>query len=140
MVVDNYSIQQNAALVKSKFNQFLDISVLDYDDVVGPISELDGQVEMDGYLWPVGFVYHGVVAHSADKRDLVPMAKHTVADPVSWFVTFFVEVIRLCSHRCIVVYIKQKVKRKPTEVGFGCFDDKVSPTSEIMLLERRSHR
>jgi hypothetical protein len=68
------------------------------------------------------------------------MAKHTVTDPVSWFVTFFVEVIRLSSHRCIVVYIKQKVKRKPAEAGFGCFDDKVSPTSEIMLLERRSHR
>jgi hypothetical protein len=47
------------------------------------------------------------------------MAKHTVTNPVSWFVTFFIEVIRLCSHRCIVVCIKQKVKRKPTEVGFA---------------------
>ena len=67
--------------------------MLDYDNVVGPISEPDGQVEMDGYLWTVGFVDHCVIAHSANKWNVVPMAKHTVADPVSWFVTFFVEVI-----------------------------------------------
>ena len=92
-VVDNYSIQQNAALVKLKLNQFLDISVLDYDDVVGPISEPDGQVEMDRYLWTVGFVDHCVIAHGPNKGDLVPMAKHTVADPVFWLVAFFVEVV-----------------------------------------------
>jgi len=92
-VVDSYSIQQNAAAVKLKLNQFLDISVLDDDDVVGTISELDRQIKMDGYLWPHGFVDHCVIAHSANKGNLVPMAKHTVADPVSWFVTFFVEVV-----------------------------------------------
>jgi len=75
------------------FNQLLDILMLDYDDVVSPISELDGQVKMDRYLWSVGFVDHGVIAHSAHKRYLVPMAKHTVADPIGWFITFFVEVI-----------------------------------------------
>jgi hypothetical protein len=46
-VVDSYSIQQNAALVKSKLLQFGDISVLDYDDVVGPVSELDWKIKMD---------------------------------------------------------------------------------------------
>jgi hypothetical protein len=92
-MVDSYSIQQNAVQVKSKLNQFLDIFVLDYDDVVDPISELDRQVEMDRYLWTVGFVDHSVIAHSTNKRNLVPMAKHTVADPVSWLVTLFVKVI-----------------------------------------------
>jgi hypothetical protein len=92
-VVDSYSIQQNAALVKLKLFQFGDISVLDYDDVMGLISKLDGKVEMDGYLWPVGFVDHSVIAHCAHKRNLVPVAEHTVADPVFWLVTFFVEVI-----------------------------------------------
>ena len=80
-------------LVKLKLNQFFDIFVLDYDDVVGPVSELDGQIKMYGYLRTVGFVDHCVIAHGPNKGDLVPMAKHTVADPVSWFVTFFVEVI-----------------------------------------------
>jgi len=80
-------------VVKLKFNQFLDVSVLDYDAVVGPISETDGQVEMDGYLWTVGFVDHCVIAHSANKRYIIPMAKHTVADPVLWLVAFFVEVV-----------------------------------------------
>ena len=67
--------------------------MLDYDDVVSPISELDRQIKMDGYLWTVGFVDHCVIAHSTNKWNLVPMAKHTVADPVFWLVTFFVEVI-----------------------------------------------
>ena len=67
--------------------------MLDYDDVVGPISESDGQIKMDGYLRTVGFIDHCVIAYSAHKGNLVPMAKHTVADPVLWFVTFFVEVI-----------------------------------------------
>ena len=92
-VVDSLSIQQNAALVKLKLNQFFDISVLDYDDVVGLVLELDGQVEMDAYLRTHGFVDNCVIAHSANKGNLVPMAKHTVANPVSWLVTFFVEVI-----------------------------------------------
>ena len=100
------------------FNQLLDISVLDYDDVVDTVSEADGQIKMDGYLWSVGFVDHSVIAHCAHKRNIVPMAKHTIADPVFWLVTFFVKVIRLSSHRCIVVYIKQEVKTKPTEMGF----------------------
>jgi len=80
-------------MVKLKFNQFLDVSVLDYDEVVSPVLEADGQVEMDGYLWSYGFADHGVVAYSANKGDLVPAAKHTVADPIGWFVTFFVEVV-----------------------------------------------
>lgn len=67
--------------------------MLDYDEVVSPVSEADRQVEMDGYLWTVGLVDHGVVANSANKWNLVPMAKHTVADPVLWLVAFFVEVI-----------------------------------------------
>ena len=67
--------------------------MLDYDDVVSPISELDRQIKMDGYLWTVGFVDHCVIAHSANKWNLVPMAKHTVTDPVFRLVTFFVEVI-----------------------------------------------
>ena len=67
--------------------------MLDYDNVVSAISKLNGQVEMDGYLRTVGFVDHCVIAHSAHKRNLVPMAKHTVADPVFGLVTFFVEVI-----------------------------------------------
>jgi hypothetical protein len=92
-VVNNYSIQQNAAVVKLKLNQFLDISVLDYDDVMGFVLELYGQVEMDGYLWTHDFVDHGVVAHSAYKWNFVPMAKHTVADPVLRLVPFFVEVV-----------------------------------------------
>ena len=75
------------------FNQLLDILVLDYDDVVSPISESDGQVKMDGYLRPVGFVDHSVIAYCAHKRNIVPMTEHTVADPVSWLVAFFVEVI-----------------------------------------------
>jgi len=87
------SIQQNAAEVKLKLNQFLYISVLDYDDVVCAISEPDGQIKMDGYLWSVGFVDHCVVANSAYKRNIVPMAKHTVAKVVLWPVTFLVEVI-----------------------------------------------
>ena len=80
-------------LVKSKLNQFLYISVLDYDDIVSLVSEPDGQIKMDGYLWSVGFVDHCVVAHGANKRNLVPMAKHTVAKMVPWLVAFFVEVI-----------------------------------------------
>jgi hypothetical protein len=80
-------------LVKSKLDQFLYISVLDYDDVVYSISEPDGQIKMDGYLRTVGLVDHGVIAHCAYKGYAIPMAKHTVADPVSWLVTFFVEVI-----------------------------------------------
>ena len=67
--------------------------MLDDDDVVGPVSELDRQIKMDGYLWTHGFVDHGVIAHRANKGNPIPMAKHTVADPVSWLVTFFVEVI-----------------------------------------------
>ena len=67
--------------------------MLDYDDVVDLVLELDGQIKMDGYLWPHGFVDHSVIAYSTNKRNLVPMAKHTVANPVSWLVTFFVEVI-----------------------------------------------
>jgi hypothetical protein len=67
--------------------------VLDYDDVVGPISESDGQIKMDGYLWTVGFVDHSVIAHGANKGYAIPMAKHTVADPVFRLITFFVEVI-----------------------------------------------
>ena len=67
--------------------------MLDYDDVVGFVSEPDGQVEMDGYLWTHGFVDHSIIAHGANKGDLVPMTEHTVADPVSWLVTLFVEVI-----------------------------------------------
>jgi hypothetical protein len=85
-------IQQKAAEVKSKLNQFLDVSVFDYDDVVSPVSEPDGQIKMDGYLWTVSFVDHCVVAHSANKWNLVPMAKHTVAKMVLWLVAFFVEV------------------------------------------------
>jgi hypothetical protein len=92
-VVDSYSIQQNAVQVKLKLLQFGDIFVLDDDDVMGLVSELNRQVKMDGYLWTVGFVDHGVVAHSAHKWNLVPMAKHTVTDPVFWLVTFFVEII-----------------------------------------------
>lgn len=67
--------------------------MLDYDDIVCFVSEPDGQIKMDGYLWTIGFVDHCVIAHSANKRNPVPMAKHTVADPVFWLVTFFVEVI-----------------------------------------------
>jgi hypothetical protein len=93
VVVDSYSIQQNAALVKLKLFQFGDIFVFDYDDVVGAVSELDRQIKMDGYLRTIGFVDHCVIAHGANKRNLVPMAKHTVANPVFWLVTFFVEVI-----------------------------------------------
>jgi len=92
-VVDSYSIQQNAAVVKLKLNQFLDISVLDDDEVVSPVLELYGQVEMDGYLWSRGLADHCVVAHCANKGNLVPMAKHTVTNPVLWLVAFFVEVI-----------------------------------------------
>ena len=75
------------------FNQLLYISVLDYDDVVSPIPESDGQVKMDGYLRTHGFIDHSVIAYCAHKRNIVPMAKHTIADPVSWPVAFFVEVI-----------------------------------------------
>jgi hypothetical protein len=92
-VVDSYSIQQNAAEVKLKLNQFLYISVLDYDDVVCAISEPDGQIKMDGYLWSVGFVDHCVIAHGAHKRYAIPMTKHTVAKMVLRPVTFFVEVV-----------------------------------------------
>ena len=66
--------------------------MLDYDDVMGLVSEPDGQMMMDGYLWPVGCVDHCVVAHGANKGYAIPMAKPTVADPVFGFVTFFVEV------------------------------------------------
>jgi len=92
-VVDVYSIQQNAVQVKLKLNQFFDVSVLDYDDIVGLVPELYGQVEMDGYLWTHGFADHSVIAHSANKGYLVPMPKHTVAKMVLWLVAFFVEVI-----------------------------------------------
>ena len=67
--------------------------MLDDDDVMGLVSELDGQVEMDGYLWTQGFADHCVVAHSANKGNLVPMTKHTVAKMVFGLVAFFVEVI-----------------------------------------------
>jgi hypothetical protein len=75
------------------FNQLLDVPVLDYDDVVSLVSEPDGQIKMDGYLWPVGFVDHCVIAHSAHKGYAIPMAKHTVAKMVLRPVTFFVEVV-----------------------------------------------
>ena len=67
--------------------------MLDYDDVVGIVLEPDRQIKMDGYLWPCGFIDHCVIAHSTNKRDLVPMAKHTVAEVIFWLVTFFVEVV-----------------------------------------------
>ena len=67
--------------------------MLDYDDIVCFVSEPDGKIKMYGYLWTHGFVYHGVIAHSTNKRNPVPMAEHTVADPVSWLVIFFVEII-----------------------------------------------
>ena len=67
--------------------------MLDYDDIVSPVSELYGQIQVDGYLWTVSFADHCVVAHGANKGDLVPMAKHTVAKMVSWSVTLFVEVV-----------------------------------------------
>jgi len=92
-VVDSYSIQQNADVVKSKLNQFFDIFVLDDDDVVGFVSELYGQIKMNRYLWAVSLVDHCVIAYGANKRYIVPMAKHTVAKMVSWLVTFFVEVV-----------------------------------------------
>jgi hypothetical protein len=92
-VVDSYSIQQSAAEVKLKLNQFLYITVLDYDDVVDSISEPYGQVKMDRYLWPVGFVDHSVIAYGAHKGYAIPMAKHTVAKMVLRPVTFFVEVV-----------------------------------------------
>ena len=92
-VVDNHSIQQNADVVKLKLNQFFDVFVLDDDDVVSPVSELYGQIKMDRYLWTMGLVDHCVIAHSANKGDIVPMAKHTVAKMVSWLVAFFVEVV-----------------------------------------------
>jgi len=92
-VVDSYSIQQNAAVVKLKLLQFGDISMLDYDDIVCFVSEPDRQIKMYGYLWTVSFVDHSVIAHSTNKRTPVPMAKHTVADPVFGPVTFFVEVV-----------------------------------------------
>ena len=76
-----------------QFHQLLDISVLDYDDVMGLVSEPYGQIKMDRYLWAVGFVDHCVIAHGANKRNFVPMAKHTVTDPVFWPVAFFVKVI-----------------------------------------------
>ena len=67
--------------------------MLDDDDVMGLVSELDGQVEMDGYLWTHGFADHCVVAYSANKGNLVPMTKHTVAKMVCWPVAFFIEVV-----------------------------------------------
>ena len=67
--------------------------MLDDDNVVGSVLEPDGQIQMYGYLRTHGFVDHSVIAHSTNKRDLVPMAKHTIADPVFWLVTFFVKVI-----------------------------------------------
>ena len=73
--------------------QLLNVPVLDYDDVVDAVSEADGQVEMDGYLRAVGFVDHGVIAHGTHEGNVVPMAKHTVAEMVFGLVAFFVEVI-----------------------------------------------
>ena len=67
--------------------------MLDYDYIVSLVSELYGQIQMYGYLWAVRFADHCVVAYSANKRNLVPMAKHPVAKMVSWLVTFFVEVV-----------------------------------------------
>lgn len=73
--------------------QLFHVPVLDYDDVVSPVSKSYGKIKMYGYLWAVGFVDHCVIAHSANKRYAIPMAKHTVADPVFWLVAFFVEVV-----------------------------------------------
>ena len=67
--------------------------MLDYDDVMYLVSEADGQIKMDGYLRAVGFVDHSVIAHCAYKGNLIPMAKHTVTDPVLWPITFFVKVV-----------------------------------------------
>lgn len=67
--------------------------MLDDDDVVSPVSELYGQIQVYGYLWTVSFADHCVVAHSANKGNIVPMAKHPIAEMVSWPVTLFVEVV-----------------------------------------------
>ena len=75
------------------FNQLLDISVLDYDDVVGLVPESDRKIEMDGYLWSVGFVDHRVIAHGTNKWNIVPVSKNAVTKMVFWLVAFFVEVV-----------------------------------------------
>lgn len=75
------------------FNQLLDVLMLDYDDIVGLVSESYRQVKMDGYLWPVGFVDHRVVAHSTNKWNIVPVSKNAVTKMVFWLVAFFVEVV-----------------------------------------------
>ena len=67
--------------------------MLDDDDVVSAISELDWQIQVYGYLWTMRFADYCVVAHSAYKRNIVPMTKHTVAKMVLWPVTFLVEVV-----------------------------------------------
>ena len=80
-------------VVSFPLGQFLDVSMLDYDDIVSPVSELYRQIQVDGYLWTVSFADHSIISHSANKGDLVPMAKHTVAQMVLWPVSFLVEVI-----------------------------------------------
>lgn len=98
--------------------QLFHVPVLDYDDVVSPVSKSYGKIKMYGYLWAVGFVDHCVIAHSTHEGNVVPMTKHTVTQMVFWFVTFFVEVFSKTWHNALYSNIKIKVKKKPTEVGF----------------------
>jgi len=93
--------------------QLLDVPVLDYDDVVSLVSESDGKIKMDGYLRTVGFVDHGIIAHSTHEGNVVPMAKHTVTQMVLGLVTFFVEVFSKTWHNILYSVLEKKSRKSP---------------------------
>ena len=53
---------------------------------------------MHSYFRAVDVVDFSIIAHSAHKRDLVPVSEHTIPNVVGMFVPYAIEVIRLIAH------------------------------------------
>ena len=78
--------------------QFSHLIVLDNDESVRLILVTDGKIQVYSNLRTVYMIDQTIVAHSAHKRNTVPLANHTVAYVICGPVAHTIEIISLIAH------------------------------------------
>ena len=74
--------------------------MFDYDDIVNDIVELDWKIQVNCDSG-TRVVDHSVIAHSANKWNLVPVSEHTITYPVLGSIPNAFKVFSLCAHASI---------------------------------------
>ena len=89
-------------------------------NIINGVLVFDRQVQVYNYLGSFYMVDQTIIAHCGNKRNSIPMSKHTVTYMVSWLVANPFKIVCLIPHTTYYTGIAQKINK----FGDTTFDDR----------------